>query len=256
MKCFGLIGNPLGHSFSPLIHKHLFGIKNIDASYKLLETTPENLKKRIDELKSAEYDGFNVTIPYKIEIMKYLDEISPEALAIGSVNTICMKNGKVVGYNTDYFGFKRELEYYNIKVEKQNAYVLGTGGASKAITKALENMNANVTLVSRHPKNNIIGYEDLKSKKIDLIVNTTPVGMYPHMDDSPLDEEIASKAKCIVDIIFNPSKTKLMSYNKNSYNGLLMLIFQAAEAEDIWLDKVYDIDYNKIIEDVRGDIGE
>ena len=105
MKCFGLIGNPLGHSFSPLIHKHLFGIKNIDASYKLLETTPENLKKRIDELKSGEYDGFNVTIPYKIEIMKYLDEISPEGLAIGSVNTICMKIGKVVGYNTDYFGF-------------------------------------------------------------------------------------------------------------------------------------------------------
>ena len=87
------------------------------------------------------------------------------------------------------------------------------------LQKPLENMNANVTLVSRHPKNNIIGYEDLKSKKIDLIVNTTPVGMYPHMDDSPLDEEIASKAKCIMDIIFNPSKTKLMSYNKNSFNA-------------------------------------
>ena len=92
--------------------------------------------------------------------------------------------------------------------------------------------------------------------KVKVFIEKAEGGYSAYMDDSPLDEEIASKAKCIVDIIFNPSKTKLMSYNKNSYNGLLMLIFQAAEAEDIWLDKVYDIDYNKIIEDVRGDIGE
>lgn len=256
MKHFGLIGHPLGHSFSPIIHNKLFKEKGIEADYKLLDTMQDDLKMRIDELRAGKFAGYNVTIPYKIEIMKYLDEISPEALQIGSVNTICMKNGKAIGYNTDYFGFKRELEYYQITVKDVNAYVLGTGGASKAIHKALIDMGANVTLVSRHPNHNIISYDELKKRDIDLIVNTTPVGMYPNVDSSPLDEAVASKANGIVDIIFNPSVTKLMSYNKNSYNGLLMLIFQAAEAEAIWLDKTYNINYDEIIKEVRGDIGE
>lgn len=256
MKKFGLIGNPLGHSFSPLIHKYLFEAKGLEASYELLETKTSELESRINDLRLKKYDGYNVTIPYKIEIVKYLDEISDEAKEIGSVNTICVKNGKVIGYNTDYYGFKSELEYYKIETTNKDAYVLGTGGASKAISKALKDMKANVKLVSRHPEANMIGYEDLKKTNLDLIVNTTPVGMYPNVLVSALDEEVASKAKCIVDIIFNPVRTKLMSYNKNSYNGLLMLIFQAAEAEDIWLDRVYDIDYDKIISKVRGDIGE
>lgn len=256
MKHFGLIGNPLGHSFSPVIHNELFKAKKIEATYELLETKPDALKERIDELRSGKYDGFNVTIPYKVEIMKYLDEISEEAKNIGSVNTVCVKNGKVTGYNTDYYGFIMELEYYKIEVLGKNAFVLGTGGASKAITKALLDMNANVCLVSRTPTKDEIGYEMLSKLKADLIINTTPVGMYPNVNASPLDETTASKAGTVVDIIFNPLKTKLMSYNSNSYNGLLMLIFQAAKAEDIWLDKVYDIDYNTIISAVRGEICE
>lgn len=256
MDTYALLGNPLGHSFSPLIHNFLFKKKNLDAKYILLETKKEDLKSRIDDLRNGIYKGFNVTIPYKVEVMQYLDEISAEAKEIGSVNTISFENGKAVGYNTDYYGFINELKYYNIDPKGKKSYVLGTGGASKAIYKALIDMKSNPILVSRHKDENTIDYEMLKDCDIDIVVNTTPVGMYPNIDASPLNFNVATKANVIVDIIFNPLKTKLMSYNKNSYNGLLMLIFQAMKAEDIWLNKEYDIDNEEIINYVRGEIGE
>ncbi len=188
--------------------------------------------------------------------MKYLDEISLEAKAIGSVNTIAYENGRVIGYNTDYYGFIDELKYYNINPSGRKSFVLGTGGASKAIYKALLDMGSSPTLVSRHKSEKSIDYDMLNDCNIDILVNTTPVGMYPNVDESPIKMSLASRANLIVDIIFNPSKTKLMSYNKNSYNGLLMLIFQAMKAEDIWFGKEYSVDKEKIIKYVRGEIGE
>lgn len=256
MKHFGLIGASLGHSFSPLIHKELFIRKNIEASYELLPTKLEDLEKKINDLRCGKYSGYNVTIPYKVEIMKYLDEISFEAKEIGSVNTICIKDGKVIGYNTDYYGFKGELEYYNIEVFNKQCYILGTGGASLAIKKVLKDLNGNINLVSRKKTDITLTYEELKNKKIDLLVNTTPVGMWPNINESPVGLDIALNSTKVVDIIFNPLETKLMSYNKNSYNGLVMLILQATYAQDIWFDKKYDIDYKELIDYIGGVLNE
>lgn len=256
MKRFGLIGNPLEHSFSPLIHKELFLRKNLEAIYELLPTKEENLKDRIEDLRNGRFQGFNVTIPYKVKIIKYLDEISSEAKEIGSVNTLCLKDGKVIGYNTDYYGFKGELEYFNIPVLNKECYILGTGGASLAVKKVLKDLDANIYLISRHKNENTLTYDEIIDKKIDLLINTTPVGMWPNIDNSPVDEIIARNCTNIVDIIFNPLKTKLMSYNENSYNGLVMLILQAAYAQDIWFDKKFDINYNELIDYIGGVLDE
>ena len=248
---FGLLGEKLSHSYSPLIHNLLFKYKNIDATYELFEIKENQIEEYINNLRNELVNGYNVTIPYKEKVMKYLDIIDENAKEIGAVNTIYLKDGKVHGTNTDYFGFIEELKYYNIDVNNKRCFILGTGGASKACKKALADLNASYYLVSRKPSNNEIGYDRLEINANDIIINTTPVGMYPNVDASPLDFNKASKALAIVDIIFNPSVTKLMSYNKNSYNGLMMLFMQAAMSEDIWLNKNYNLDYKKIYNEIK-----
>ncbi len=249
MKKFALLGEHLSHSYSPLIHNKLFKLKNLNCKYELLECNSSELEMILNKLREGEYSGYNVTIPYKKEVMKYLDKISDEALFIGSVNTIKLEEDKLVGYNTDYFGFMYELEYFGVNVENKNCYVLGTGGASLAIVKVLKDLNANVISVSRTKSDNTITYEELNNiNSEDIIINTTPLGMYPNINDSPLSKDITSKAKCVVDIIFNPSTTKLMSYNKVSYNGLMMLVAQADKAEDIWFNQTNQIDLNEVLE--------
>lgn len=251
MLKYGLLGEHLSHSYSPQIHKMVFEYLNLDASYELIEKNKDELKEMIDKLRAGEYQGYNVTIPYKIEIMQYLDEISSEAQAIGSVNTVLYRDGKVIGYNTDYYGFYNELLYYRVEIKNKNCYVLGTGGASLAIHKALIDLGGNVKYVSRKPNNSgTISYEELEKEEIDVIVNTTPVGMYPNVDSSPISEAIASKAKAIVDIIFNPRTTKLMSMSNNSYNGLLMLVGQAIKAEELWQGHSIDINPEIIMKEL------
>lgn len=247
MKKYGLLGYPLGHSYSPLIHNRIYELLGLNYQYSLLECQEEELSKYIDALRNNEFCGFNVTIPYKKEIMKYLDEISNEALAIGAVNTIANINGKIVGYNTDYYGFYSEVLYYNIDVKNKNCYILGTGGASLAINKALLDLGANTYFVSRNKTGvNIISYLELAKKDIYLLVNTTPVGMHPKEGLSPVDSAIARGSKYVMDIIFNPSITKLLSDANSEMNGLYMLVLQAIKAEEIWLDR----DLSKFSEDV------
>jgi shikimate dehydrogenase len=249
---FGLLGKHLSHSQSPLIHNTLFKLKNINASYSLFETDEEHLKDYIDDLRKHKYNGFNVTIPYKVKIMEYLDVIDEEARAIGAVNTVYIKDNLVHGTNTDYFGFIEELKYFNVDVFNKNCYVLGNGGASKAVSKALKVLNANVFVVSRNKSDETISYDEFYNRKeYDLIVNTTPVGMYPNINESVIDKKIASKANTLIDIIFNPKKTLLMSYNNNSYNGFVMLLMQAMKSEDIWLNKTYSLDNSKILRELE-----
>ncbi len=247
MKTFALLGEHLSHSYSPIIQKKLFELKGLDYDYKLLEIKLDEIESTLALLKEGIYSGFNVTIPYKKEVMKYLDVISDEAKTIGAVNTIKYIDGKLIGYNTDYFGFIEELKFYNINVENKKCFVLGTGGASLAVNKALKDLGANVISVSRTKNFNTITYDELNVETNDIIVNTTPVGMYPNIDASPLDMAVASKASAIVDIIFNPNITRLMSYNKNSYNGIMMLIGQAKMAQDIWLDNSVNVDYKDML---------
>ena len=227
---YGLLGEKLSHSYSPIVHKFVFEQLHIDATYELLECDVEGLKYYIDELRKGNYNGFNVTIPYKKTIMSLLDEIDDKALKIGSVNTVYVKDNKVIGTNTDYDGFLKTLKYYNVEVLNKSCYVLGTGGASLAISAVLKDLGGNVTFVSRNPKENIISYNELENKDIDILVNTTPVGMYPNIDQCPVSLNVINNSKVVMDIIFNPKITKLLEYAKSNINGLYMLVLQAIKA--------------------------
>lgn len=243
---YGLIGRKLSHSFSPIIHQKILKALQMDGKYGLYETEPENLGALILKLKHLNLIGANVTIPYKIDIMPYLDSISSKATSIGSVNTISFESGKLIGDNTDYDGFKMMMDYYDIAMKNKNTLILGTGGASKAIIQCLIDSGAkNITLVSRNPMNavsshdlEVISYEAVTQTAKDLIINCTPSGMYPNIDDSPLAKTQIEGAEAVVDLIYNPTETKLMTMAQSlrikNINGLLMLIGQAIKAQEIW----------------------
>lgn len=256
MNKYNLIGEKLSHSFSPLIHKEILKYYHDDSSYGLIECSPDELFQYVKKGKEGLYKGFNVTIPYKIKIMEYLDFIDDKALKIGSVNTIKFEGGKAYGYNTDYYGFKQELEYYKINPKNKDCYILGTGGASLAVSSVLSDLGGNVTFVSRNKDNsNTITYDKLSEKNIDILVNTTPVGMYPKIDSAPVEDNIINKAKCVIDIIFNPLQTKLLEKANSSYNGLYMLVYQAIKAEEIWHDLEF-INTNDLYKMIEGELNE
>lgn len=232
MNNYALIGAHLGHSYSATIHNYIFKKLGIESSYKLIETL--DLASFVDYAK-ANLAGFNVTIPYKEKIVPYLDEIALEAKSLGNVNTVKVINGNLYGYNTDYFGFLEMLKKYHINFKDKSCFVLGSGGAAKTCFNVLASMAKEVSYVSRTKKGeHFISYNDLANKEIDLLVNATPVGMYPNINECPVSDEVLNKAKEVVDLIYNPRQT-LFLRAKNSYNnGLLMLILQALKAEEIW----------------------
>lgn len=240
MKKYGLIGEKLGHSFSPLIHG-----KFADYQYDLIETPVEGLE---DVLHNEEYGGFNVTIPYKTEVMKYLDEISDIAKRIGAVNTIVRnEDGKLCGYNTDYYGFTYLLEKIDVEVKGLKCLVLGSGGASKTVQTALSDLGAKeVVVISRTGENN---YQNLeKHEDADFIVNTTPVGMYPNNGKKPLSISEFKYLKGVVDLIYNPYRTKIVleaiARNIPASGGMEMLVGQAREAVEVFLGQ--DIEDEKM----------
>jgi len=233
MLKYALLGEKLGHSLSPVIHEEIFKTLGLKATYTLVETSAKGIKKEI-----SKYDGLNVTIPYKTEVIKHLENLSKEAKEIGAVNTIY----KNKGYNTDYFGFGKMLEINEILIKDQIVYILGTGGASKAVYQYLKDQKAEkIIFVSRSKKGeNIINYDALKNKTGDLIINTTPVGMYPNAGISPVSRDMIKKFKCAVDLIYNPFETEFLSRAKKeglkTTNGLYMLVGQGVKAEEIWQD--------------------
>ncbi|EKQ56468.1 MULTISPECIES: shikimate dehydrogenase [unclassified Clostridium] len=248
MDFYGLIGEKLSHSLSPKIHNTLFKALEIEGAYKLFEVEKENLSKLMDSLKLLKIKGVNVTIPYKQDVMKYLDFISDEAKKIGAVNTIYLKDNKLYGYNTDYFGFGTILNNNNIAVKDNIAMVLGNGGAAKAVINyLLDNGIKKIYLVSRKIKDNSSyndkrieykTYEDISDIKGDILINTTPLGMYPNIDNTPVNEDVISNYGSLVDIIYNPKETKFLkigrTLNKKVCGGIEMLVGQAIKAEEIW----------------------
>ena len=202
MKRLGLIGNPLGHSWSPEIHR--FFIKQ---DYNLFPLQEDELDAF---LKAKEFDGINVTIPYKETVIPYLDELDENAKAIGAVNCIVNDNGILKGYNTDYLGFKQMLLANDVPVSEGKIAILGTGGARKACEKALKDLGANTLIVSRNPDRGIT-YEECiaREKEISIIVNTTPVGMKPDYEGHPIDIKQFSNLRAVVDIVANPIVTRL-----------------------------------------------
>lgn len=263
-KLYGLIGENLGHSISPQIHSMLMENMGIEGYYSLFQVQKSRLSEAVRGLSAIGAVGANVTIPYKVSIIKYLDSLSHEAQKIGAVNTISFKNGEITGYNTDYHGFKKSLEAASIEITGKKAVILGTGGASKAVLQCLMDSGASdVLLVSRSSGNaqdgNIktMSYEELKKVKgWDMIINCTPVGMYPDIDAEPIDKNVISNFSSAVDLIYNPSETKFLKYARQlgipNANGLYMLVSQAAAAQEIWQGvSIPDIIVEDIYEKLR-----
>lgn len=249
MKKFGLIGDSLSHSYSKIIHEFFYKKYNIDATYELINTTSDKLKDLVDLIRSEEYVGFNVTKPFKTEIMKYIDIYSPGAFECNACNTIFFSNGAVCAYNTDIYGFDFLINYN--KISLKDVFVLGSGGASKSVCSVLDSKNINYKVISR--QNDIFNYDYICNNINGYsVVNTTPIGMYPNVNETILPKEVASKANVIIDLIYNPSETLLMSYNKNSYSGLEMLVYQAAKSFEIWNGIKVDIDtINELIKNLE-----
>lgn len=267
MKKFGLIGEKLPHSFSKILHDTAFDVLNLNYEYELYEIDVNTAKNIKDFILKNELDGINVTIPYKKTVMDALDFISEEAEKIGAVNTIKNVNGKLYGYNTDYYGFMYEIKANNVEINNSRVVILGSGGASKAVISCVKDMGAcEVYLVSRNKLDkkadnsvNLIDYDDLKEIKGDVIINTTPVGMYPNVDASPVGRDIIENFNYVVDVVYNPLKTKFMqigeSLNKKICGGIEMLIMQGLKSEEIWNDFNIDkSDIDKIITKLKEEI--
>lgn len=240
---FGLVGKNISYSFS----KEYFTKK-----FKNLKLTHyQYLNFDIPEIfefpfllyqRKNEFRGLNVTIPYKQSIIKYLDVLSAEAQEIGAVNTILINSEeKTIGYNTDYYGFKKSIQPL-LKASHTKALVLGTGGASKAIIYALKKLNIRVTSVSRNPKNEQLGYEDINAnilKSHTIVVNTTPLGTFPNTKNSPnIPYQHITKNHLCYDLIYNPNLTEFLKKSKKNgattKNGLEMLELQAEKSWEIW----------------------
>lgn len=240
---YGLLGEKLGHSFSPQIHQQLGSYE-----YKLFEVAPENLG---EFLKKRDFEGLNVTIPYKKAVMPYLSELSENAKVIGAVNTVTvLPNGTLRGDNTDYDGFLYLVRRSGIDVKNKKALVLGTGGASLPVKKVLCDLGAReVISISRTGENNYQNIE--KHYDADLIVNTTPVGMYPNNLQSPLSLAGFTHLSGVLDIVYNPQKTKLILDAEKrgipAFSGLTMLVAQAKRAAELFLNTAIDDGKNDAI---------
>jgi shikimate dehydrogenase len=243
-KVFGLIGGTVSHSFSKAYFDEKFFREGLrDYHYELFPLT--NIQEIESLLKDTRgLSGLNVTIPYKEQVLKYLDEVDGFAKKIGAVNVIRIKDGKLQGFNTDSDAFMETLEKWLPKEKKFNALILGTGGSSKAVQEALKKMKINYKLVSREAKKGIVSYTDLETDPTlltgsNLIINTTPLGMSPNTENmAPLDYEKIGAEHYVYDLIYNPARTMFLQKAEmrgaTIKNGLEMLHVQAEKSWKIW----------------------
>ncbi|MCA0364120.1 MAG: shikimate dehydrogenase [Bacteroidetes bacterium] len=243
MRKFGLLGFPLSHSFSKRYFTEKFREMGIQADnqYDLYEI--EDINSLSEVLKNnPDILGLNVTIPHKLNIIPLLDKIDPAAQKIGAVNVIKVaKDGKLIGYNSDYFGIKRSLEEFLGEKRSLNALILGNGGATKAVAMALEDMKIPFKIVSRQKTETTINYREANELLPDykLIINCTPLGTYPNVEAFPdLDYENLTKEHFCHDLVYNPSETRFMlkakNYGAQVKNGYDMLVYQAEKSWEIW----------------------
>lgn len=233
MNC-GLLGRKLGHSYSPQIHAHLG-----DYTYTLFEREPEALGAF---LKNEDFDGVNVTIPYKKEVIPYLNALTPIAERLGAVNTIVRRDGKLIGHNTDYFGFRSMVEKSGLNLGGKKVLVLGTGGASNTAVSVLKELGANAVTISRTGRDNYTNLEQHRDAAV--IVNCTPVGMYPDVGRSPVNLDLFPNLEGVLDVIYNPARTQLLMDAEElglpAINGLWMLVAQAKESAEWFTGKAFD----------------
>ena len=247
-----MVGHPVSHSMSKVMHEAAFRELGLDHTYGLFDVTENELKLFME---SRKFMGLNVTIPLKTAVVAYLDELSPDAALIGSVNTI-EYGGKRIGHNTDVIGFMKSLEDAEVEVSGMTFLVLGAGGAGRGIVFKLAMSNARVYCYDKDSVKAAALANDVYRKvgvrvesvaeiadairKADVLVNATPVGMHPKVDESPVMAKLLHPALTVVDIVYNPPETRLLKQAADrgckTVNGVSMLVYQGAEALSIWLD--------------------
>ncbi len=253
MKKYAVIGSPVAHSLSPLLHNEIFRIKNTNAVYETVHMPLEKLEEKISLLKS-EYNGFNCTIPLKQEIIPFLDAVSPSAKALGSVNTVKTVDGKTFGTSTDGEGFLRSLKKHGILPRKgNNVLITGAGGVARVVSHTLCEIGCNITLAVRNTekakpllnelseltnaKISLCGIDEINDS-FSLLVQCTPVGMTPKTNECPVSDEVIKNCDAVFDTVYTPIKTTLIKkaekMGKTSVGGLEMLVFQGLLSEEIW----------------------
>lgn len=271
MNKYTLIGHPLGHSMSPMIHEGLFRLKGKDCPYDLTDIAPENLSSKSDFLRSL--SGFNITIPHKVAVIDLIDEMAESAERYNSVNCVSNQNGKLIGYNTDCDGFLLSVNSLNMPLDK-NVLLIGCGGVGRMI--AVETVRHGGKLTIAHIPEALEMAENLKAElmekypdatvktvnmneisgKFDMLINASPVGMYPKTENCPVSDEIISNCGCVFDVVYNPVETllvkKFREQGKPALGGTAMLVYQAVKAHEIWNNDFYTNDeVNSIIKAVE-----
>ena len=236
MRKFGLLGKKLSHSLSPLLHNTFFEDIGIEAEYKLYEVNEDKIDNFKNYMLKNSIEGVNITVPYKKRSLDKLDYISDEAKEIGAINLLYIKDNKFYGDNTDYYGFKYTLTKNDIDVKDKKIAIIGKGGASVSVYKVLKDMGTNdITFYFRKDKLSQIEFP--QNMAGDIIINTTPVGMYPNVEDNLVNKEILKNFKIAIDLIYNPFETKFLKeakeYGLKTINGMDMLIEQALKTDEI-----------------------
>ena len=260
MKKYIVIGNPIEHSLSPKLHNFWIKENNLDAVYDKRLIKLSNIKNVIEELKNNTINGINVTLPFKKDVISFIDELTPLAKAAQSVNTIFKSNNKIIGDNTDITGFEHSLKHIQYNVKNKNVFILGAGGVALAIILALKRMGASKIFLSnrtrKQPEDLKIKYPDLEivdwgeSPDFDMIINATSLGL--HKDDNiNLNYKKIGSNKLFYDVIYNPSKTNFLLTGEQTgnkiENGKMMFVYQAQLAFKIWhniLPKINDYTVN------------
>ena len=260
MKKYFVIGNPIEHSLSPKLHNHWIKENKINATYDKKQLNESNIEEIIGEVKKGKINGINVTVPFKKSVIPFLDQLTPLAKEVQSVNTIFKKDNKVVGDNTDIGGFEKSLKYINYDIKNKNVFILGAGGVVPSIILALKRLGAAKIILSNRTKEKA---DDLKKKYTDLeiidwgetpdfdmIINATSLGLKKN-DQIKLNYAEIGTNKLFYDIIYNPSKTKFLSeakqFGNQIENGKMMFIYQAQLAFKIWHNILPKID-NRLLD--------
>ena len=250
---FGIIGYPLSHSLSPIMHNRAFEEKGINAIY--LYFPCRFVEGVVSGMKALSIKGLSVTIPHKESICKYLDEIDPIARKIGAVNTLVNRDGRIIGYNTDAYGAIRAIKE-RTEVQGKDVLIIGAGGAARAIAFALKEEGANLFIanrsrergerLSKDVKAEFFLFSQIPERRFDIIIQTTPVGMYPNVDEIPVSDKILKEGTVVMDIVYNPMETKFLKIAKergcNVISGVDMFVYQGARQFELWTGRDAPVD--------------
>lgn len=274
MEKYAILGYPLKHTMSPPIHKRLFELEGKTAEYEICEYPPDTLAEKAGYLNSL--GGYNITIPFKVDIIKYLDELDESAKRYNSVNCVVNRGGKNIGYNTDCYGFLRSLEAGGASLNGK-VLQIGCGGVGRMIAteaalhgadltivalpeflKGAEDTAAEASKLNSEAKIKVITHDKIGGE-FDLLINASPVGMFPKTEECPVTEDAVKSCKSVFEVIYNPNVTRLMKLAEDNgikvIGGMAMLVWQAVVAHEIWSGAKYnDGDIEKLIADMRAEL--